>query len=73
MPASNPYSGYRRPQRKETRFHQVLHEAKEQVSLLEYERDCLNRELDMWRKYSLSLYHEYLKVIGKLEEAGKAR
>jgi len=65
-----PYTG---PQREEPRFHQLLHEAKGQVSLLEYERDCLTRELDMWRKYSLSLYHEYLKVIGKLEEAGESR
>ena len=61
------------PQREETRFHQFLHEAKEQVSLLEYERYHLTRELERLRNYSWSLYHEYIKGIEKLEEARKKR
>ena len=60
-------------QREESRFHQLLYQAQEQVSLLESERYYLTREPERMRNYSWSLYDEYIKEIEKLEEARKER
>lgn len=64
---------YTGAQREKSRFHQLLYQAQEQVSLLESERDYLTRELERLRNYSWSLYDEYIKKIEKLEEARKER
>ncbi|KAJ5569137.1 hypothetical protein N7450_011623 [Penicillium hetheringtonii] len=73
MPVLDPHSRYHRAQREKSRFHQLLYQAQEQVSLLESERYHLTRELERLRNYSWSLYHEYIKGIEKLEEARKER
>jgi hypothetical protein len=60
-----------RGSRERARFYHLFCGIKEQVSLLEKDRQNLISELESLRSYSWTLYHAYDKAMEELDQAKK--